>query len=110
MHQGIGDRNLTPGLRLPPLDTSHCRQLTEHFVESTAVHSRSKGWLPRIKLDLHHRPLIGPGPVEVLELIISPDDLRQLRLVMNAAMDRAAEDAARGIVEGLYDPNTLKED
>lgn len=90
------DRNDEPGLG-PPLDVSRCRQLTGHYVESTAVHSRSQGWLPMVKLDLHHIPLTGPGAEEVLELIIRPEDLRQLRTVLAAAMDRADEDAKRGL-------------
>lgn len=98
------DRNLSPGLRFPPLDTSRCRQLTEHYAQSTAIHSKSRGWLPAIKLDLSHRPLIGNGKIEILELIISPEDLKQLRLVINTAMDRADEDARRGIVGLLPEP------
>ena len=86
-----------PGLRLPALDVSRCRQLIYHHVHSTAVHSRSKGWLPRVKLDLRSIPLIGEGPEETLELMLDPDDIRRLMLVLRAAADRADEDAARGI-------------
>src|SRR5258708_14274857 len=93
------DRNDPPGLRFPPLDTSRCRQLTEHLVQSTAVHSQSKGWLPRVKLDLHHIPLVGPGLEQVLELIISPEDLFTLRLRIDEAMARATENARTGLVD-----------
>jgi len=54
-----------------------------------------------VKLDLTHIPLAGEGDEQTLELIISPEELRQLRLVLNAALDRAEEDARRGIVENL---------
>jgi len=95
------NRNDSPGLRFPPLDMSRCRQLSEHFVQSTAAHSRTKGWMPMIKLDLHHRPLNGPGRVEVLELLIRPEDLFTLRLRIEEAMARAVEDARVGIVDSL---------
>ena len=92
------DRNDTPGLSMPPIDVSRCRQLTGHTVESSAVHSRSKGWLPRVKLDLHHIPLIGPGEKETLELMLDPADIRQLMLVLRGVADRADEDAKRGLL------------
>ena len=37
------DRDDSPGLRRVSLDVSRARQLTRHYVESTAVHSRSQG-------------------------------------------------------------------
>lgn len=92
------DRNDMPGLREAALDTSRCRQLTRHYVESTAVHSRSQGWLAMVKLDLHHIPLIGSGEEVVLELMLDREAIRGLMLALRMAADRADEDAARGLL------------
>lgn len=94
------DRNDEPGLRATTLDVSRARQLTRHYVESTAVHSRSRGWLPMVKLDLHHVPaLTGGGDEEtVTELILDREAIRGLILALRAAADRADEDAARGLL------------
>jgi|HubBroStandDraft_4_1064222.scaffolds.fasta_scaffold20482_12 hypothetical protein len=92
------DRNDTPGLRATPLDVSSARQLTRHYVESTAVHSRSQGWLPMVKLGLHHIPLVGGGEVMVTELLLDREAIRGLILALRAAADRADEDAARGLL------------
>lgn len=90
------DRNDPPGLSLIPLDMERCRSLARHFVESTAAHSRSRGWIPMVKLDLHHIPMNG-GEEEVLELILDREAIRGLRLALAVAIDRADEDATRGI-------------
>lgn len=93
------DRDDPPGLKPFALDVRGCRQLTEHYVQSTAaLHSRSRGWIPAVKLDLHHKPLIGPGEEEVLELVIEPEAMEGLIKVLQTAMERARADAARGVV------------
>jgi hypothetical protein len=97
----VNDRDIAPGLRFPPLDTSKARQLTAHDIQSTAVHSKSRGWLPMVKLDLTHIPLVGPGRSEKLELIISPDALDEMMKVLEMAMRRAHADAAVGLVKEI---------
>lgn len=91
------DRNDTPGLRLIAMDMQRCRQLSRHFVESTALHSRSQGWMPMVKLDLHHIPVNG-GDEQVLELVLDRSAIRGLSLALAAAIDRADEDAERGLL------------
>lgn len=98
------DRDDRPGLKFPPLDTRNARQLVRHFVQSTAVHSRSKGWLPMLKLDLTHIPLVGRGLSQTLELMMRPDDVTELIRVLNEALARAYIDAATGVVDGLPRP------
>src|SRR5260370_41499978 len=93
------DRDLSPGLRFPALDMSKVRQLTEHLVQSTAVHSRSRGWLPMVKVDLHHRPLAfgHADEVQVLELVIAPDELKKFIAGLQEGMKRARADAEHGL-------------
>lgn len=94
------DRNERPGLRPGrPLDVERARQLVAHDVETTAVHSRSRGWLPMVKLDLSHIPLVGDGAdVQTLELLMAPDDWANLALVVAHAFERAELDAAVGVL------------
>lgn len=94
------DRNDPPGLQPNrPLDVSRCRQIVEHYVETTAVHSRSRGWLPMIKFDIVHTPLAGDqADRQTLELMIQPDDLATLRVVLATAAERAELDAQVGLL------------
>lgn len=92
-------RDEPPGLRAIPLDMSQARQLTQHWVESTAVHSRSRGWIPMVKLDLHHVPLEGSGqPEQVLELVLERKAIEGLVDALMLALVRAEEDARIGLL------------
>lgn len=103
-----GDRNDPPGLQPgKPLDVSRARQIVHHFVESTAVHSRSRGWLPMIKLDITHIPLVGdPEDRQTLELLLSPDDWANMVLVVAMGVERAELDAAVGVLNRDDDRGT----
>lgn len=91
------DRNETPGLSTSAnLDVTRCRQIVHHQVETAAVHSRSQGWLPMLKVDITTIPLAGPGPEQTLEFMIGPEDLRNLIVVLAHGLERAELDAEIG--------------
>lgn len=94
------ERNDRPGLRAGRnLDVTRCRQIVGHWVETTAVHSKTRGWLPMVKLDISHIPLAGdPTDCQTLELLIAPGDLADLRVVLATAEERAELDAAIGVL------------
>lgn len=94
------NRNDRPGLRPgTALDVGRARQLVAHDIETTAVHSRTRGWLPMVKLDLTHIPLAGDAAdVQTLELMMAPDDWANLALLVAHAFERAELDAAVGVL------------
>lgn len=54
-----------------------------------------------VKLDIEHIPLVGPGDVERLELLIQPGDLATLRMVLASAEERAELDAQIGVLKEI---------
>lgn len=87
---------------LSPVQTTnmrHARRVIHQNIESTAIHSASKGWQPRIKVDLTHVPLIGPGAQQVTEIVWSPEDLAEFVRIAGQAMMAAHLDVRTGIRE-----------
>jgi hypothetical protein len=95
------NRQDPPGLKinLKPLDATFARQLIGHTVESTAVHSKSKGWLPRVMLTMQHVPLIGPGDRATTQLMLDPDEALQLVEILLEGVEAAERDAKYGLRE-----------
>jgi hypothetical protein len=100
---GRKNRKLPPGL--PPglragtaLDVSRVRELTSHFVTSTAVHSKSRGWMPRVKLDLTSVLAAGGADEQTLELLMDLETIEGLIAVLEECKGAAIRDAIAGYV------------
>lgn len=92
------------GLRVhaDPLDATAARQLVGVGTDSTAVHSRSKGWLPMVLLSIDHVPLINAGaPSERLQLMLGASEVELLIEHLVGAFTAATADAATGPIEDL---------
>lgn len=99
------DHDRRPGLYVhtEPIDATDARQLVHHRVESTAIHSKSQGWLPAMFLTLTHVPLLGPGEPQELKLMMRRSDVEPLIALMQKTLDAADWDAITGPVEGNPD-------
>jgi hypothetical protein len=87
-----------PGLRVhaTPIDAAEARQVTYIGSESSAMHSRSKGWIPTVFLTLDHVALIGPGNSQRLKLMLTATDVEHLLEHLQGALRGAHADAAYG--------------
>ena len=96
------DRDEPPGLYVhaTPLDTQYARQLTGHLIESTAIHSKSRGWIPSVSLKLEHVPLVGSGDKVTTQLLLEFDTLTELIERLCDGLDAAMKDAEYGPREG----------
>lgn len=90
------NRNEPPGLRIvrghamPPF-------FTDHHIESMAVHSRSKGWIPGINIEMN--TVDGAGIVGVF----TADDALEFVEVILTAVERAEQDYTAAVMDG-YKP------
>jgi molybdopterin-biosynthesis enzyme MoeA-like protein len=83
------------------LDPSSARQVISHLVESTAVHSRSQGFLPGIFVTLEHTALVGPpGVPQRLTFVMLVEDAATFIEVLSEGLERAIGDAKYGYREG----------
>ena len=97
----IGE-TLPPGVRVRepiPIDDTDVRCLVGTTVRSTAVHSRSRGWLPHVMVTLNHdRPNGGNDPRE-LHLLVPVEHLATLVELLLDAAEAAQRDAKAGPIE-----------
>lgn len=93
---------LPPGLRVReqiPIDNRDVRILSGTFVRSTAIHSRSRGWLPHIMVTIDHdRPNGGNDPQQ-LNLLIGLDHVATLVENLLDGAEAAERDVAAGPIE-----------
>jgi hypothetical protein len=97
------NRNGPPGIRVhaTPIDASDARQIVGIYTESSAMHSRSKGWIPTLFLAIDHVPLIGPDTAsQRLQLMLRPSDAESLIEHLTEGLTAARADAAYGLREG----------
>jgi hypothetical protein len=89
-----------PGLYVNarPLEVAEARQVTFIGVESTAMHSRSLGWLPCALLTVSHVALVNPdsAPSQTLKLMLTEEDALLLVEHVLDGMDAAKRDASYG--------------
>lgn len=95
----ITDRNDPPGLKTTPLDTTLARQVVRHVIESTAVHSKSKGWIPSVSIKLQHIPLVGEGDRVTTQIIMNFDDATEFVERLLDGIEAAERDVAYGLRE-----------
>lgn len=92
-----------PGIRNgTALDTEGVRQLTFVGTDSTAIHSRSKGWLPAVMLTIDSVSLIDPDDTETsqrLRLMLTQADVELLAHHLAEAWTAAQADARYGLRE-----------
>jgi hypothetical protein len=81
------------------IDTSTARQLTAHFVESSAIHSRSRGWIPTVMVTFEHVPLQGVGQVEQHKFVIELDAAQEFIDIFLTGLERAIADSEYGLRE-----------
>lgn len=87
------NRDETPGIRMVP-EAVMPPQITSHYVESCAMHSRSQGWIPAVRLLIELED--GTGIVGV----ITSADVPALQAALGTAAARAVLDVAIFEVEG----------
>jgi hypothetical protein len=102
----MSDFHLPPNRHDPPglspyrqLDVSHARQLVSHLVESTAVHSKSRGWIPSILVTMEHIPLVGVGDVEKTQIVMDLGSATTFIEVLKEGLEAAQADARYGLRE-----------
>ena len=96
------EHNSAPGLRttVAALDTTDVRQLSYLGTDSTAMHSRSKGWLPAVMLTIDSVPLTdAEGPEQRLKLMLTRSDVELLLEHLSGAWTGAQADARYGLRE-----------
>ena len=92
-YQGEG-HNGPLGFRMkgaPPGDPTP-RQLVDHFVETTALRSKSKGWLPYVRIRLEHLQMDAEGEREVIVLLVPADAMGTIAMAEATAAERAPLD------------------
>lgn len=97
------EHTTAPGLRVhaTPIDAADARQLTYIGTESSAMHSRSKGWIPTVFLTLDHVALTGElGDSVRLKLMLTMADVEHLLEQLQGAVAGAVADATYGPREG----------
>ena len=89
-----------PGLYVHarPLEVGEARQVTFIGVESTAMHSRSQGWIPSALLTISHVALVNPdaAPSVTLKLMLTEEDAILLVEHVLDGMEAAKRDADYG--------------
>jgi hypothetical protein len=84
------------------IDISNARQLTGHLVESSAIHSQSRGWIPTIFVTLDHVPLVaGKGKTgrERLKVALELDVAQEFVDILITGIERAIADSEYGLRE-----------
>lgn len=83
------------------VDVTGARQLTAHFIESSAIHSQSRGWIPTVILTLDHVALIAGRNKgkEQLKLVMDLDVTQEFIDVLITGLERAIGDAEYGLRE-----------
>lgn len=95
----VANRNDPPGLQIIPLDATHARQMTRHVVESTAVHSKSRGWIPMVSIRMQHIPLMGEGERVTTQVIMELNDAMTFVHAIMEGIKAAERDAKYGLRE-----------
>lgn len=97
------DRNDPPGLhRFKQISTEGVMQVVEHFVESSAVHSKSEGWIPAVFITLHLIPMFNPRVYEepqIVKLIFHGDAAGKFAMIVARAQEAAEHDGEIGYRE-----------
>jgi len=93
---------LPPGLRVHekiPIADRDVRALAGTFVRSTAIHSRSRGWIPHIMVTLDHdRPDGGNDPRQ-LHLLIPVEHVATMVENLLDGAEAAKRDVQAGLIE-----------
>jgi len=96
----ITERFDTYGLNIDDTKTLNvelARCVTSTLVESSAVHSRSLGWIPALCVTITHVPASGPGPSETVQLLFTGQEMMlDFVQTLNVGMDAAILDAVAG--------------
>lgn len=81
------------------IEVRAARQLTAHLVESSAVHSQSRGWIPSVILTFDHVPLFGKGRQEQHKFVLDLDAAQEFIDIFITGLERAIADAEYGLRE-----------
>lgn len=93
---------LPPGIRVHeqiPIDDTDVRALAGTFVRSTAIHSRSRGWIPHIMVSIRHDRPAGGNDERELHLLIPVDHVPTLVENLLDGAEAAQADVNAGPVE-----------
>lgn len=93
---------LPPGIRVHeaiPIAERDVRALAGTFVRSTAIHSRSRGWLPHIMVTFDHDRPDGGNDPQQLHLLIPVEHVATLVENLLDGAEAAERDAGYGLRE-----------
>lgn len=93
---------LPPGVRVHeriPIADTDMRALGGTFVRSTAIHSRSRGWIPHVCVTFDHDRPDGGGDARQLHLLIPVDHVPTLVENLLDGAEAAQRDAHAGAIE-----------
>ena len=88
------DRDDPPGITMIPHQKMPS-QITNHHIESMAMHSRSRGWLPAVRIEI----VTEDGAGAVGSMLV--DDVLTFVEVLLAAAERAPLDLAEAVRKGV---------
>lgn len=93
---------LPPGLRVHekiPINDQDVRALAGTFIRSTAIHSRSRGWLPHIMVTFTHDKPDGGNDERELHLLIPVEHVATLVENLLDGAEAAERDVQAGLIE-----------
>jgi hypothetical protein len=88
------DFNKPSGLYGKPVDVENSRQLIGYHFLTMAIHSKSQGWIPMVKVSFDHTTLEPSLDKQSIEFLMKVADINRFILELEYARDRAKEDAA----------------
>ena len=88
------NRDEPPGIK-PVRSSVTPSQITEHHIESMAMHSRSRGWLPAVRIEIFTED--GAGLVGSMLV----EDVVELVEILLTAAERAPLDLAAAVRDGV---------
>lgn len=98
----LGEK-LPPGLHVHkpiPIAAEDVRMLAGTFVRSTAIHSRSRGWIPHLLVTFSHDKPDGGNDPQTLNLLVPNDHVVTLVEQLLDGAEAAEADVRTGPVEG----------
>lgn len=94
--------HLAPGLNIGrpiAVAESGARMIVNSLVESTAVHSRSRGWMPHVMWTVDHCPVNSDDDRQQVQLLVGAEAAIEVADNLRSAADAAFLDVTKGPVE-----------
>lgn len=93
----VDDFGLNPDPRFDQIIDDTVMQSRHILVKSTAVHSKTLGWIPGMMITYDLVPLQGDGPGQTVKIMLLGEELMLDHVqTLNVGLDHAVLDAAKG--------------